>query len=326
MSGERFAFADAKRSISLLMNRRELTKLLGTGLLASAITPRMALAAAPPQVAITMDDFNLLGADAPTAQKRNDAILSALRAHSVKAAIFVAGKCIDSPLGQRLLKQWNDDGHIIANHTYSHRNYADSDFTQYRADVLRCEVLIKDYPQFRRLFRFPYLKEGNTAEQRDQMRTFLADHRYKNGAVTIDASDWYIDDRLRKRLGTDSGADTTGYRDYYLQHIRDRSNYYNDLSRRALGRSVRHTLLVHHNVLNELYLGDILDQYKRQGWEPIDAEHAYADPVFNEMPNVLPAGNSLVLALAVQKGKVTGQRSPGESGDYEAPNMDRLGL
>ena len=91
------------------MNRRELTKLLGSGLLASALTPRIGLAAAAaPQVAITMDDFNLIGLDEQTAEKRNQTILSALRAHSVKAAIFVCGKAIDSALGQRLLKQWND--------------------------------------------------------------------------------------------------------------------------------------------------------------------------------------------------------------------------
>ena len=99
------------------MNRRELTKPLGTGLLAPA-SRRASFAAAAPQVAITMDDFNLFGADEPTAEKRNQAILSAFRAHSIKAAIFACGTLIDSPLEQRLLKQWNDDGHIIANHTY----------------------------------------------------------------------------------------------------------------------------------------------------------------------------------------------------------------
>lgn len=39
---------------------------------------------------------------------------------------------------------------------------------QYSHDILRCEALIKDYRNFRRLFRFPYLKEGKTAEQRDR--------------------------------------------------------------------------------------------------------------------------------------------------------------
>jgi peptidoglycan-N-acetylglucosamine deacetylase len=309
------------------MNRRELTQLFGAGLLASAIGPRFALAAAaPPEVAITMDDFNLLGADEPTAEKRNQAILSAFRAHGIKAAIFVCATNIDSVLGQRLLKQWNDDGHIIANHTYSHRNYEKSDFTQYGHDILRCEALIKDYPQFRRLFRFPYLKEGKTAEQRDQLRKFLAEHGYKNGAVTIDASDWYVDDRLRKRLEADPKAETRGFRDFYLQHILDRSNYYDGVSRKALGRSVRHTLLVHHNVINERCLGDVLVQYRKHGWKLIDAEHAYEDAVFSAQPNVLPAGDSLVLALGIENGKVKRERYPAEDGVYEAPAMDRLGL
>jgi hypothetical protein len=79
-------------------------------------------------------------------------------------------------------------------------------------------------------------------------------------------------------------------------------------------------------VLNERFLGDVLDQYHRKGWKLIDAEHAYQDPVFNENPTVLPAGDSLVLALAVQNGKVKRTRWPSEDGDYEAPNMDRLGL
>lgn len=309
-----------------LLNRRELTKLLGTGLLASALVPRIGQAAAAPEVAITMDDFTQPDGGEAAAEKRNEAILSALRAHSIKAAIFVAGRNVDTALGQRLLKRWNDEGHIIANHTYSHRFYPDSDFRQYSADILRCHALIKDFRQFRPLFRFPYLKEGQTAGQRDQMRSFLAENGYKNGAVTIDASDWYIDDRLRKRLDADSKADTSGYRDYYLRHILDRSKYYDDVSRRGLGRSVKHTLLVHYNQLNALFLGDILDQYKRKGWKLIDAAHAYTDPVFSETPNVLPAGDSLVLALAVQSGKIQRPRWPAEDGELEAPNMDRLGL
>lgn len=309
------------------MNRRELTQLLGAGLLASALRPCIASAAArAPEVSITMDDLGLFMADDQTAEKRNEAILDAFRAHSIKAAIFVSGKNVDTPLGPRLLKRWNDEGHIIGNHTYSHRNYETSDFRQYAPDILHCEALIKDYPQFRRLFRFPYLKEGKTAEHRDRLRSFLAEHGYGAGAVTIDASDWYIDDRLRKRLEADPKADTRGFRDFYLQHIWDRSNYYDQVSRQALGRSVRHTLLVHHSVLNAMYLRDVLDQYKERGWKLIDAEHAYADPVFKQLPDVLPAGDSLVLALGVQNGKVKRARYPAEDGVYEAPAMDKLGL
>lgn len=221
------------------MNRRELAKMLGAGLIGAAVAPHIAARPDRPEVAITMDDFNVRNTEEAVIEKRNAAILAAFRAHSIKAALFVAAANLESPFHHRLLQQWNDEGHIIANHTFSHRNYEKSDFAEYAADILRCEALIKDYPQFRRLFRFPFLKEGKTAEHRDRMRAFLAEHEYRNGAVTIDASDWYIDDRLRKRLAADPKADTRGYRDYYLAHIADRSRYYDDVARRALGRGVR---------------------------------------------------------------------------------------
>jgi hypothetical protein len=37
-------------------------------------------------------------------------------------------------------------------------------------------------------------------------------------------------------------------------------------------------------------------------------------------------GGRLVLAHAIQSGKVKSPRRPGEDGKYEAPHMDRLGL
>jgi peptidoglycan/xylan/chitin deacetylase (PgdA/CDA1 family) len=307
------------------VNRRELTKLFGTGLIAATLSPRAAFAAPAPRVAITMDDFNLGGLEAAVATKRNDAILAALRAHSIKAAIFVCGWYVDAPWKLALVKRWSDEGHLVANHTFSHNNYDNADFAQYSADILRCEALIEGLPRFRRLFRFPYLKEGKTAEHRDRLRAFLKEHGYKNGAVTIDAFDWYVDSRLRKRLAEDASANTAGYRDYYLQHIADRSRLYDDVSRKALGRSVAHTLLVHHNLINERFLGDVLARYRELGWKLIDAEEAYRDPVFDRQPDVLPAGDSLVLALAVEKGMVR-PRWPSEDGVYEAPAMDRLGL
>jgi peptidoglycan-N-acetylglucosamine deacetylase len=308
------------------MNRRQFTQNLGLTTFGCAMTPSIAWAGSERTVAITMDDFAPLGTDERAAEKGTRAILATFHAHSIKAAIFVVGKNVDSPLGQRLLKLWNDAGHIIGNHTYSHRDYTATEFSEYIADVLRCEELLTNHSQFRRLFRFPYLKEGKTAEQRDRMRSWLAAHGYKNGAVTIDASDWYVDERMAKKLEADPHADTSKYRDFYLQHILDRSMHYDHLATLATGRSVSHTLLVHHNTLSSLYLGDILEQYKRRGWKLIDAEQAFRDPVFDEHPDILPAGESLALALALQKGRATRERYPAEDGDYEAPKMDQLDL
>jgi peptidoglycan/xylan/chitin deacetylase (PgdA/CDA1 family) len=313
------------------MNRRQFVRHLGiyvAALTAGGVAD--AALSAPvrqPQVAITLDDFVLFDTPTLSAAERNEAILGALGRHRLKAAMFVAGKYVDREANIRLVRRWDEQGHMIANHTYSHANYPDAEFREYADDVLKNEALLRGFSRYRKFLRFPYLKEGDTAEQRDRMRAFMKRHGYRNGHVTIDASDWYVDERLRRRLKENPKADIAPYREFYLAHLWERANYYDDLSRKVLGRSVRHTLLLHHNVLNGLFLGDVLQMFTRRGWRLIDAEEAFADPVFKRSPKTAPAGESLIWALAKETGRFDSSlRYPGEDGEYEKPKMDALGL
>ncbi|MDQ3803663.1 MAG: polysaccharide deacetylase family protein [Acidobacteriota bacterium] len=311
------------------MKRRQFIKGAGAGAAALGLyqfAPASS-AAKRPRVAVTIDDFNLFDTPTLTAAARNDAILDALSRRRLRAALFVAAKNVETPDKMRLLRRWDERGHLIGNHTYSHPAYPDTTFEEFSRDVLRAEEVLKALPRYRKLFRFPYLKEGRTPEQRDRMRAFLKARGYRNGHVTIDASDWYVDQRLRERLKKDPRAETAPYRDFYLGHIRERALFYDDLARRVLGRTVSHTLLLHHNVLNGLFLGDLLGMFDREGWELTDADDAFKDPVFKSEPNVAPAGESLIWSLAKQTGKFENLlRYPGEDGDYEKARMDALGL
>lgn len=311
------------------MDRRQFVKALGAGAIGFGIGgAALPFAVSAPEIAVTIDDFNFFGAAPAVAEKRNRALLGALRAHSgLKAAAFIAGRNVDNEVGLRLVRDWGREGHVVANHTYSHRNYNGSDFEEYAADILRAETLIKDLPGFARRFRFPMLKEGDTAERRDKMRAFLKRQGYRMGYVTIDASDWYIDQRLRARLARDPRADPAPYKEYYLNHLWERAGFYDDLSRKILGRSVRHTLLIHHNLLNELFLGDVLNMFRGKGWRLIGAEDAFRDSVFSAAPNIVPAGESIIWALAKESGKFDEiLRYPGEGDEYEKLKMDKLGL
>lgn len=310
------------------MNRRRFISTLGLGVIALGLNRSVpASLGGSPQVAITLDDFNWFDTPKMTAEARNSSLLDALRAHSTQAAMFVAGKYVDNEKGQKLLDAWDREGHVIGNHSYSHLEYNEVSFEKFSQDILKGEAVLKKHPRFKKLFRFPYLKEGNTAEKREAIRRFLKEHGYRNGHVTIDASDWYVDGRLRDRLKKNPSADVRPYRDYYLNHIWERSLYYDDLSRKVLNRSVKHTLLLHHNVLNGLFLGDLMTMYKEKGWKLIKAEEAYTDPVFSAAPNISPAGESLIWALAKETGKFDKLlRYPGEDGEYEKAGMDQLGL
>lgn len=312
------------------MNRRQFTKTLGLSAMAlgfGRLVPSAEKKA--PQVAITIDDFGWADAPKLTADERNRAMIAALREQSIKAAVFVAGKRVDNEKGRRLLRAWDDAGHAIANHSYSHLYYHSPkvSFENYAQDILRGEAIVKDSKNFSKMFRFPYLKEGDSADKRDRLRDFLKQHGYRIGHVTIDASDWYVDNRLVKRLKADPNADLKPYRDFYLSHMWERATYYENLGQEVLGRSVKHTLLMHYNLLNALFLGDLLRMFKTRGWKLIDAEEAFQDPVYLSAPKIVPAGESLIWALAKESGKFDKVlRYPGEDGEYEKEKMDKLGL
>ena len=102
---------------------------------------------------------------------------------------------------------------------------------------------------------------------------------------------------------------------------------YDALAKQVLGRRVKHTILTHFNLLNGLFLGDLIEMFKRKGWQPIDAEEAFTDSVFRSEPKTVPAGESIVWALAKEKGTIPRSlRYPAEDGEYENAKMDKLGL
>lgn len=283
----------------------------------------------PTEIAITMDDPKPDSLAGMSGSEINRRTLSTLATAGVQAALFVTGMRIDNAAGKALIDDWDAAGHEICNHTYSHQSYGSPQvrYENFADDFLKDEPLIHEYRHFTRRFRFPFLKEGDTAEKRDRFRALLLQRGYSIGHVTVDASDWYIDARMRKRLDKDPHADTAPYRDYYAAHIRDRGRYYRQLARDVLGHDIRHTLLVHHNLLNALYLGDVMPTLREDGWKWVDAPHAFRDPVFRREPNIVPAGESLVWALAKESRRFQDRlRYPGEDGEYEKAKMDALGL
>jgi len=279
------------------------------------------------RVAITMDDPNTVDTPHFSPDERNRRILEQLAARRVQVMLFVCGKRIDSLPGAQVLSEFNAAGHLLANHSYSHRNYNDPANTSeaLALDIAQCEALIVRLPNFRRRFRFPFLKEGETLQKRDALREALRSRGYANGQVTIDASDWAYNDRLVARLGEDPSLDLAPFRAAYLSHMLDRARYYERLANAVTGRSIAHTLLLHHNLLNALFLGDLIDALKDEGFRVVAPEEAFADPVFASQPATIPAGESLVWALAHDDARLRASlRYPGEDDTYEAEALSRL--
>jgi len=282
-------------------------------------------------VAITFDDGPHLGAGPRlTPLERNAALLKALAGQKARAALFITlGNGADRPEGLALAKAWGDAGHILGNHTVTHLdlNAAATTLAAYQKEILDCGAAVGTLPGYKKWFRFTFLREGNTPEKRDGMRTFLQKQGYRNAYVTLDTSDWRMDQRLREVLAKRPDADLAPLRKVYLAHLRQRAGAYRDLSRQLLGREIPQVLLLHHNLLNALFLRDVLSQFKTMGWPIIDPETAFADPVYALQPERPRPGQSLLLSIARSQGiTVPGEDRLVDDGDFEIAELDRVGF
>ena len=258
-----------------------------------------ASAAQAQSVAITIDDGpNAGNTPRMSAQERNQAILGALAKHRVQAALFVtSGFGANTPQGLPLLQAWSKAGHAIGNHTVTHPDLEKVPLAEYQRQVMECDRLIGAQPGYQKWLRFTYLREGNTPEKIDGMRSFLRDHGYRNAHVSLDTSDWRLNEKLEQVLKKDPNADISAIRTAYLAHVKQRALAYRELSQQLQGRDISQVLLLHHNLLNALWLDDVLAQFKEMGWKIITPAEAFADPVYKLEPVRKAAGQSLLLSL-----------------------------
>ena len=88
-------------------------------------------------------------------------------------------------------------------------------------------------------------------------------------------------------------------------------------------RQIKHTLLLHHSLLNALFLDDLLLALQENGWQLIDAAEAYQDEIYKLQPQIEPCGESIVWQCAKADGKIS-LRYPAEDGRYEEAALKQM--
>lgn len=263
----------------------------------------------------------------PQANLINSSILNTLQTNGLKSIIFPAIVKIGDADGLQLVMQWGKQGHLIGNHSYSHYslNAATTDLSQFIEDTQRAELILKPLTGWTARLRFPYLKEGDSVEKRDGLRHWLAAQHYQSGAVSIDASDWYYNQKYLALLKDNETEKIQRLKQAYIAHLLDRASYYDQLALQTIQRSPRHMLLLHTNAINAAFLQDAIDAFKQQHWQVIDANTAFRDSLYQMQANTLPAGESILWALARQRG-IQGLRYPAEDSVYEEPQLRQMDL
>ena len=283
-------------------------------------------------VAITIDDGpNTEQTPLMFAAQRNQAMLDALKRHQVSAALFVtAGYGANRPDGLALTKAWGEAGHQIANHTMTHPNLESEKVSvaQYQQEILQCDAIISQLPGYQRWFRYTYLREGDSPKTIASMQKFLKAQNYRNAYVSLDTSDWRLNDALIQVLKKNPNADLTPIKSAYLAHVKQRALAYRSISQQLQGRDIAQVLLLHHNLINALWLGDVIEQFKSMGWTIVSPQVAFEDPVYQLTPQSRFSGQSLLLSIArsLMVGRVAGFERLTDDGDFEIEQLNTLGL
>lgn len=231
------------------------------------------------QMAITIDDLPIAYSRSLSVEDQQatfNAILAALQKHDVIAAGFVNG--------QRLTQTWAahlddfvDAGHQIGNHTYSHPDINLTSVEDYFEDIEKGEESIRKWLGNPKLFRYPFLHRGDTKAKRDAVYAYLRDKQYVVASVSIDNDEYRFNQQLvdAKRDGK-----SLDIRDQYIAHMMERTRHFETMAQAKLHRPVKHVMLLHMNYLNGLYLDDLLQALRNDGWEFIPLNQALEDSLY----------------------------------------------
>ena len=255
------------------------------------------------EVAITVDDLPTHGLLPPGTDRKTvlDATIAALKRHGVTGAVgFVNGDRLRVESWRAaIIARWLAAGYSIGNHTLSHVDLHRVDPAAYVKDVELNDEALSRYSDGTglRLFRYPYLHEGDTPAKRRAVRAALQSRGYEITPVTINFSDWIWNEAYVRCLTRRDSDAVDAVKRRLLQAADAALDWSEQSARTLMGRSIKHVVLLHLGAINAVILDDLLGMYERRGVRFIPVAQAMADPIYGIDPGMTAHGNFLLQLL-----------------------------
>lgn len=308
-----------------------MTTLAGAARAGSALRST-APAAAPIRVAVTIDDIPDHGDLVPgfTRADISQNIIKALKDNDIAGAYgFTNGTFIDDyPKEVDILKEWLAAGYPLGNHTYDHLDLTKVSAREFIRNIARQDRLLGDLSAFspliaeRRVFRFPYLDEGNTLAKRNAVRAYLKKHGYQIAQVTTDYFDWAWTDAFTRCTRQHNSAQVDWLKKNIVISADRHLQGSHAISMRLFNRDIPQILLVHVGVFDAIMLDEIFKHWRSEGVKFISLNEALADPAYAINPNVVYDDGRDFLAQIAMSRKV--DIDPLVDTTYTIDNLNQL--
>jgi peptidoglycan-N-acetylglucosamine deacetylase len=294
----------------ILFDLAALTALaLAAALNFSASSPPSATSIQPgdKRIAITFDDTPRGPGAFLNAEARPQLLLSQLRQAGVRQAAFFVnpGRVDASNAHGATIQSYAAAGHVLANHTATHISLSGTTAAKFLADISAADTWLKPQKGYRPWFRFPELDEGGKdITKRDAVRAGLKARGLTGGYVTADGWDWFLESQARDAAKAGRKMDMAALRHLYIDTHVKAADFADKLGRRTFGRAPKQILLLHDTDLAALYIVDLVNALRADGWTIISADEAYAKPL--PQMTKLPDANGTRLQMLAREKAVSG--------------------
>lgn len=247
----------------------------------------------PTELAITVDDLPVHSVAHPGMTRLDIAaeMIAALQGAGAPPAYgFANGTPMEGdPAVTSVLSLWYEAGFFLANHTFSHMDLAQVSIETFIADIERMDRALTPWASASsaKLFRYPYLSEGDTHAKRRSVREYLKQRGYRIAPVTVDYNDWaWSAAYTRCSLAHDEEA-MQQLQGQVVRAARRKLLEAQRLSISLVGRDIKHILLLHISALTARTLPAVLAAFQADGVKLIGLPAALEDPVYRIDPNQL---------------------------------------
>jgi peptidoglycan-N-acetylglucosamine deacetylase len=271
-----------------------------------------AAAAAQPgrPLLVTVDDLPVaagaLHTEAADRDRITDGLLAVLAKHHVRAVGFVIWSRVSTPGDRAILKRWLAAGHELGNHTATHPDLSKTEAPAYIADVeagrAGLAAFLAAHGGTLRFFRYPYLREGDTAAKLDAVRQALASSGQRPLPVTIDTQDWSFEKPWVEASAAGDADALARIGDDYQRALRTEVLAQTRLGDELVGRRVPQVLLLHANAVGAAQWDALFTWLESRGFRFASADEVTDDPAVNQVPNHVDRfGGSLWHRVAHQR-------------------------
>lgn len=238
-------------------------------------------------------------------KQRPRLLLSALEKAGIEQAVFFAnpGRFSIGSDTEAAVLSYAAAGHVLANHTAHHLKLSQTSADIFLADIDIAEAWLRKQPNYRAWLRFPHLDEGGKdLAKRDAVRAGMQARGLRHGYITVDASDWFLEGRTIAARRNGRVINRAALRDLYVQTHVDSANFSHRLAKRTLGRAPVQMLLLHESDLAAMFVDDLAEALRDDGWQIVSADTAYADPIAELIPDTDFANGNMLQMLAWERG------------------------